>query len=102
MKAADRLAVIRAKIKVLAAEEAELRAGFASGDLDPVGDDHIVLVDTKVNQRIDLRAMRQHVDAAIWSPFLIATPTTYVRTERKTGDEANKRDDLKTSRGMHT
>ena len=48
------------------------------------GDDYTVVIETKVNARIDSRAMRRHVDERIWRPYLIATPTVYVRTERKT------------------
>lgn len=82
-KSADELADIRAQIKVLEAREEELREGFILGNLDPDGDDHVVVVETKVNERIDGRSMRQNVNEAIWRPYLISTPVTHVKTERK-------------------
>jgi hypothetical protein len=81
---ADRLADIRAEIAALREEEAELREGFISGELPLEGGDHIVVIDCKLIERIDSRAMREHVEESIWSPYLIATPTTYVTLKRKT------------------
>ncbi|MBR0914891.1 hypothetical protein [Bradyrhizobium japonicum] len=82
-KPADELADIRAQIKILEVREEELRAGFILGNLDPDGDDHIVVVETKVNERIDGRSMRKNLDEAIWRPYLIATPVAYVKSEQK-------------------
>ena len=53
------------------------------GELDPVGDDHVVVVETKTNERINLAAMRERVAESVWKPFLISTSTSYVKTERK-------------------
>jgi hypothetical protein len=82
-KPADQLALVRAQIAALKAEEASIRKGLVDGELDLEGDDYRAVVTVVTNERLDLRRMRQHVDAAIWSPFLIATPTTYVRVEKR-------------------
>ena len=82
-KAADRLAELREQIKILEVEEKKLREGFISGDLPLEGDDCTVVVETKVNERIDLGAMREHVPEKVWKPFLISKPTAYVKAERK-------------------
>src|ERR1700745_3654157 len=65
---ADRLADIREQIRILKAEEEELREGFIAGDLDLDGarDDYTVVVEQKVNERIDLRRMREHVPESVW------------------------------------
>src|SRR5215475_1426952 len=52
---ADQLARIRQRIAELRAQEAELRQGFLSGALDPIGDDYTVAIQRRVNERIDLR-----------------------------------------------
>jgi uncharacterized protein (UPF0548 family) len=82
-KPADRLFELREQIRVLKAEEEELREGFIAGDLPLEGDEHVVSVEVKINERIDARAMRQNVDESIWAPYLISTPSSYIKTERK-------------------
>jgi spermidine/putrescine-binding protein len=67
-KAADRLADIREQIRILKSEEAAIRQGLVDGELDLEGDDYIAVVTIVVNERIDLREMRQHVAVAIWRP----------------------------------
>ncbi|MBR0910803.1 hypothetical protein [Bradyrhizobium japonicum] len=94
---ADRLADIRAQIAVLKGEEAALRAGFVSGDLPLDGDEYTVTIETKLNQRLDLKSMREHVEESIWTPFLISKPTTYVTTRRR-----EPKTDLKTRGRIHT
>jgi hypothetical protein len=68
-------------------EEELLRRGFISGDLDLAGDDYVVIVEAKVNERLNLRAMREREPAHVWQPYVIAAPSVYVRTARKTGDQ---------------
>jgi spermidine/putrescine-binding protein len=82
-KAADRLHEIRERIRVLKAEESAIRQGLVDGSLDLDGDDYVAAVTTVVNERIYLRAMREHIPESVWKPFLISTPSVYVRTERK-------------------
>jgi hypothetical protein len=81
--AADRLADVRQKIAELKAEEAALRQGFINGTLDPQGDDHMVVVETKTNERLDLKRMRETVDTSIWSPYLIQKQTAYVTLRKR-------------------
>jgi hypothetical protein len=80
---ADQLHRIREQIRALKAEEAAIRQGLVDGSLDLEGDEHRAVVTMVNNERIDLKAMRQHVEESIWSAYLIATPTTYVRLERR-------------------
>jgi hypothetical protein len=82
-KPADRLAEVREQLVVLKAVEQSLRAGLISGALALEGDDYVVVVEKKQDQRLDLVAMRQHVPESIWSPYLITTTTNYVKTRRK-------------------
>jgi hypothetical protein len=82
---ADRLAELREQIAALRAEEEILRRGFIDGTLDPIGDDHVVVVERKENQRIDSAAMRKNVAEEIWRPYLISSVNDYV-TVRKTGE----------------
>jgi hypothetical protein len=79
---ADQLADLRRRISDLKDQEKELRAGFISGALDPVGDDVVVTIEVKPNQRIDLDLMREH-DESIWKPFLIEKPITYVNCRKR-------------------
>jgi hypothetical protein len=82
-KAADQLADVRARIKVLEAEEAELREGFIAGTLDPVGDGYTVAIETKINERIDLAEMRQRIAERIWKPYVVEKSVTYVNVRRR-------------------
>lgn len=77
---ADRLAELRTQIAALKAEENALREGFIAGDLPLEGDEHVAVVEQKVNERIDLKAMRQNVDASIWSPYLTVIVDAPVRS----------------------
>jgi hypothetical protein len=74
-KPADRLADLREQIRVLKAEQAAIRQGLVDGELDLEGDDHVAVVTTVVNERIDLRAMRQNLPESVWSPYVTSTPT---------------------------
>jgi hypothetical protein len=82
---ADRLHDIREQIHDLKQQEAALRQAFIHGELPLDGDEYTVTVDTKISERIDLRAMRKSVAESIWSPFVISTTTNRV-TVRKQGD----------------
>ena len=64
-------------------EEARLRSGLISGELPLEGDQYVVEVEEKINQRLDLAAMRERVDPAIWSPYLIDKPSTYVNVRKR-------------------
>src|SRR5258707_3393488 len=77
-KPADHLHELREQMRILKAEEKQLRERFISGDLPRDGDDYTVTVDVKPNERIDLEQMRQHVPESIWKPFLIEKPVVYV------------------------
>jgi hypothetical protein len=88
MKPADRLHDIREQLHALKAEEAVLREGFINGTLPLTGDEHIVVVETKVNERLDLKAMRQHVAEAIWRPFVISTAASRVSVKPKSAPPA--------------
>jgi hypothetical protein len=79
-KPADRLADLREQLRVLKAEEESLRQAFIAGTLPLDGDDYTVSVETKVNERLDLKAMRENVPEEVWVPFLISTATHYVKT----------------------
>jgi hypothetical protein len=81
-KAADALADLRERIKGLRDQEAELRRAFIAG-ADPIGDDHVVVVETKTNERIDLDQMREHVDEEVWRPYVVSKETVYVSVKRK-------------------
>jgi hypothetical protein len=50
-KPPDRLAELREQMRILKTEEKQLREGFISGALDPVGDDHVVIIDRKVTPK---------------------------------------------------
>jgi hypothetical protein len=82
-KPADRLHDIRQPISALRDQEQELRRGFITGALDPAGDEYVVTVETKLNQRIDLDAMREHVPERIWRPYVVSKETAYVSVRRK-------------------
>jgi hypothetical protein len=82
-KAPDRLAALRARIAALKVEEEILRQGFITGELDPVGDEYVVTVETKVNERIYLQSMRENLPEEVWRPFLVEKPVTYVNVKRK-------------------
>jgi hypothetical protein len=86
---ADRLHDVRQRIAELRTEEERLRAGFIAGTLDPIGDDFMVEVEEKINERLDLKAMRRGVPEAIWSPYLISRPSTYITLKKR-----NQRGDL--------
>jgi hypothetical protein len=92
-KPADRLHDIREAIRALRQEEAELRAGFLSGDLDPIGDEFSVTVETKLNERINLKEMRKVVPEEIWRPYLVTSQNDRVVTTRRD----REREDLKSS-----
>jgi hypothetical protein len=82
-KPADRLAELREQIRILKNEEKHLREGFISGGLSREGDDHIVSVEVKPNERVELAEMRKHVDESIWKPFVIERPVTYVNVRKR-------------------
>jgi hypothetical protein len=77
-KPADRLADIRAQIAALREEESALREGFIAGVLDREGAEHVVNVVRKENIRLDVPALRKHVNEGVWTPFATNTTTDYV------------------------
>jgi hypothetical protein len=82
-KPADQLHDVRQRINELRDQEQELRRGFIAGALDPAGDDYTVIVETKITERVDLDAMRQHVPESVWRPFVIERATTYVNVRKR-------------------
>jgi hypothetical protein len=82
-KPADRLADIREQLHVLKAEELALREGFINGTLPLTGDEHTVVVETKINERIDLKAMRERVPESVWRPFVISTTANRVTVQKR-------------------
>jgi hypothetical protein len=94
LKPADHLAHLREQIRTLKLEEAAIREGLVDGSLDLEGDYHDAVITTVVNERIDLRAMRQHVPESVWRPYVIAAPSVYVRITDK---RINKTSDAKKS-----
>jgi hypothetical protein len=82
-KPADRLADIREQLHVLKAEEESLRQGFIAGTLPPDGDENIVVVERKISERLDLRALRKRVPESVWAPFLISTATSRVTLRKR-------------------
>ncbi|OKO80154.1 hypothetical protein AC629_27885 [Bradyrhizobium sp. NAS80.1] len=85
-KAPDRLHDLRERIAELKVEEAELRAGLISGALPLDGDDFTVEIETRINERLDLAAMRAAIPESIWSPFLLSSSCIYVKTRKRAGD----------------
>jgi hypothetical protein len=85
-KPADRLHDVRETIRALREEEAELRAGMISGELELEGDEFTVTIETKVNERIDLKAMRKSVPDEIWRPYLVTS-----RNDRDAGSHQEGR-----------
>jgi hypothetical protein len=86
-KPADRLAEIREEVRRLQEEEAELRHGFITGDLDLIGDDYRVIVSSGAKERIDTRALRRDFKPSVLRPYLKSTTVTFVRAELKTERE---------------
>lgn len=83
---ADRLAKVREDIRILKAEEDELREGFISGGLNPIGDEHVVVVDTTLGERIDTQALKREWGMAMLRPFVFKTETTYVKLKKLSDD----------------
>jgi predicted phage-related endonuclease len=81
--AADRLHDLREQIKELEAEEQELRQAFIAGELPLIGDEYVAVVTTVVNERLDLRRMREHVPEDVWRPYAIETQSSYVTVRRR-------------------
>lgn len=82
---ADRLAKVREEIRILKVEEDELRAGFIDGDLDAVGDEHVVIVTTTRSERSDTQALKREWGMAKLRPFVTETETTFVKLKKRDG-----------------
>jgi hypothetical protein len=65
------------------ASRLNLRQGFIAGALDAVGDNFVVIVERKVNTRIDGRAMREQVAESVWRPYLVEKAVDYVNVRRR-------------------
>ena len=84
-KAADRLADIREKIRLLEDEENQLRHEFIDGEHDTIGDEYQVVITTRETERVDTKALRRDLSPKQLKPYLKTLPTTFVRTERRHG-----------------
>jgi hypothetical protein len=82
---ADELAHLREKIAELRQREEQLRAGFLDGALPLEGDDHIVVVERKINERLDLRRMREQqvVPESVLAPYVVTSETVYVTLRQR-------------------
>jgi hypothetical protein len=76
--AADQLAEIRARIAELREREAELRDGFINGSLSTEGIEHDVVIETKLNERLNLALMREQMPPHVWAPYVIKAESRYV------------------------
>ncbi len=80
---ADRLAKVRDEIRILKAEEDELRSGFIDGELDAVGDEHVVVITTSRSERIDTQALKREWGMAKLRPFVTESETTFVKLKKR-------------------
>jgi len=80
---ADRLARVREDIRILKAEEEELKDGFKAGDLDTVGDEHVVVITTSRSEKIDTQALKREWGMAKLRPFVTETETTFVKLKKR-------------------
>lgn len=79
LKPADELLSVRQKIKELQDREAELKAGFKSGELDASGDFAMVLISKRPAKRFDRKAAEKELGDL--SRFETVTESTVIRCE---------------------
>lgn len=86
LKPADELLSVRQKIKELQGREAELKAGFKSGELDASGDFAMVLVTKRTAKRFDRKAAETELGDL--SRFEAETESTVIRCEELQNPDA--------------
>ena len=79
----DELADVRAQIKTLCIEEAELRAIVLTGECGLAGDEYVAVVQTRPRNGIDLLALKKHFGTAL-KPFFTAREITQVWLQVRT------------------
>jgi hypothetical protein len=73
----DELGEVRAKIKVLQAREAELRAAVLDDNCDRVGDEYVAVVRAQSQARVDIPALKKHMGAKL-NPFMVEREVTQI------------------------
>jgi hypothetical protein len=76
---ADKLAMVRSRIKELELEEEQLRNWLLAHPDDCTGFDFAALISTRSTRRIDAEALRRHVSAEIVAKCTVSNETTHIR-----------------------
>jgi hypothetical protein len=85
---ADQLSDVRAQIKQLEQEEAELRAYLLRHPDDLVGLEYTALVSSRSYKRVDMEGLRREVGDAAIRRHTTTTPVSFVRLKTRKDEAA--------------
>ena len=83
---ADRLTDVRAELKRLEAEEAQLRAFLLEHPQDRTGEEHIAVIGSQSRKRVDMKALADEIGALILARFTSFRSAMIVRLQQRAPD----------------